>query len=69
MDRARWPTSFGPAVALLGVSGTLLTGGVILTVAMVAVGLVPEVRTFTDLDREPSTRQAPPVRAAERELR
>jgi len=51
----------GPAVALLGVSGTLLTGGVILTVAMVAVGLVPEVRTFTDLDREPSTLQAPPL--------
>ena len=51
----------GPAVALLGISGTLLTGGVILTVAMVAVGLLPEVRTFTDLDREPSTLQAPPL--------
>jgi MFS family permease len=49
----------GPAVALLGVSGILLTGGVILTVGMVAAGLVPEVRTFTDLDREPSTREAP----------
>ena len=41
----------GPAVALLGVSGILLGGAVILTVTMVAVGLVPEVRTFTDLDR------------------
>ena len=51
----------GPVVALLRVSGTLLAGGVILTAAMVAVGLVPEVRTFTDLDRESSTGQAPPV--------
>ncbi len=51
----------GPAVALLGVSGILLAGGVILTVTMMAVGLVPEVRTFTDLDREPSARQAPPL--------
>jgi MFS family permease len=51
----------GPAVALLGVSGTLLAGAIIVTVAMVAVGLVPEVRSFTDLDREPSTRQAPPL--------
>jgi hypothetical protein len=51
----------GPVVALLRVSGTLLAGGVILTAAMVGVGLVPEVRTFTDLDRESSTGQAPPV--------
>jgi hypothetical protein len=36
----------GPAVALAGVSGALLAGAVILTVAMVAVGLVPEVRTL-----------------------
>jgi MFS family permease len=51
----------GPAVALVGVSGTLLAGAVILIVATVAVGLVPEVRTFTDLDRELSTRHTPPV--------
>lgn len=51
----------GPVVALLRVSGTLLAGGVILTAAVVVVGLVPEVRTFTDLDRESSTRQAPPL--------
>jgi hypothetical protein len=51
----------GPAVALLGVSGTLLAGAAILTVTMVAVGVLPEVRTFTDLDREPSTRQARPL--------
>jgi Transmembrane secretion effector len=51
----------GPAVALLGISGTLLAGAVILTVVTVAVGLVPEVRTFSDLDRELSTAQAPPL--------
>ena len=51
----------GPVVGLLRVSGTLLAGGVILTVAIVAVGLVPEVRTFTDLGHQPSTRQAPPL--------
>jgi MFS family permease len=50
----------GPVVALLGVSGTLLTGGVILTIAVVAVGLVPEIRTFTDLDHAPSTRHSSP---------
>jgi hypothetical protein len=31
----------------------------ILTVTVVAVGMLPEVRTFTDLDRKPSARQAP----------
>jgi Transmembrane secretion effector len=51
----------GPAVALLGISGTLLTGAIILTVAMVAVGVLPEIRTFTDLDHEASARQAPPL--------
>jgi hypothetical protein len=51
----------GPAVALVGVSGTLLAGAVILTVVVVAVGLVPEGRTFSDLDRELSTPQAPPL--------
>jgi hypothetical protein len=43
--------------------------GIILTVATVAIGLLPEVRTFTDLDRRPSTRQTLPAIAAERELR
>jgi MFS family permease len=51
----------GPVVALLGVKGTLLAGGIILTLSIVAVGLVPEIRTFTDLDRESSAGQASPV--------
>jgi hypothetical protein len=54
----------GPVVALLRVSGTLLAGGVILTVAMVTVGLVPEVRTFTDPDRKPPGHDAPLSRQA-----
>ncbi len=63
-----WGTSpaayllIGPAVALLGVSGTLLTGAAILTAVTVAVGVLPEVRTFTDLDHQPSSaRQAPAI--------
>jgi hypothetical protein len=45
----------GPAVGLLGGSGTLLAGAAILSVVTVAVGLLPEIRTFTDLDRQPAT--------------
>ena len=38
-----------------------IAGGIILTLSIVAVGLVPEIRTFTDLDRESSAGQASPV--------
>jgi MFS family permease len=51
----------GPAVALLGVSGTLLTGAAILTAVTVGVGVLHEVRTFTDLDHQPSSARRTPA--------
>jgi len=60
-----WGTSpvayllIGPVIALLGVSRTLLAGAAILAAATVAVGILPEVRTFTDLDRQPTAANEP----------